>query len=121
MQGQTPLQNPFQHRLRLTNSLEQSKASLQTVLPIASIAATNASEPWWHHHDNLCIGSLVSNASLLAPMRLSINVQVDLTAVVIYAGILNVEQGGRRLSSADQGLLILSCLLYTSPSPRDRG
>jgi len=116
MQGQTPLQNPFQHRLRLTNSLEQSKASLQTVLPIASIAATNASEPWWHHHDNLCIGSMVSNASLLAPMRLSINVQVDLTAVVIYAGILNVEQGGRRLSYADQGLLILSGAAWSCES-----
>jgi AraC-like DNA-binding protein len=107
MQGQPPLQNPFQHRLRLTNSLEQSKASLQTVLPIASLAAANASEPWWHHHDNPCIGSLVSNASVLAPMRLSINGQADLTAVVIYAGSLNVEQGGRRLSCADQGLLIL--------------
>jgi transcriptional regulator GlxA family with amidase domain len=116
MQGQTPLQNPFQHRLRLTNSLEQSKASLQTVLPIASIAATNASEPWWHHHDNLCIGSMVSNASLLAPMRLSINVQVDLTAVVVYAGILNVEQGGRRLSFADQGLLILSGAAWSCES-----
>jgi transcriptional regulator GlxA family with amidase domain len=116
MQGQTLLQNPFQHRLRLTNSLEQSKASLQTVLPIASIAATNASEPWWHHHDNLCIGSMVSNASLLAPMRLSINVQVDLTAVVVYAGILNVEQGGRRLSYADQGLLILSGAAWSCES-----
>ena len=103
MQGQPPLQNPFQHRLRLANSLEQSKASLQTILPIASLAAANPSEPWWHHHDNPCIGSLVSNASVLAPMRLSINVQADLTAVVIYAGSLNVEQAGRRLSCADRG------------------
>jgi len=107
MQGQTPLQNPFQHRLRLTNSLEQSKALLQSVLPIASIAAADNSQPWWHHHDNLCIGALVSNASVLAPMRLAINMQDDLTAVVIYAGIVNVEQGDCQLSCSDQELLIL--------------
>jgi transcriptional regulator GlxA family with amidase domain len=107
MQGQPPLQNPFQHRLRPTSSLEVSKASLQRVLPVASIAAANASEPWLHHHANPCIGSLVINASVLAPMRLSINGQVDLTAVVIYAGILHVEQEAWRLSCADQGLLIL--------------
>jgi AraC-like DNA-binding protein len=107
MQGQPPLQNPFQHRLRLTNSLEQSKASLQSVLPIASIAAADNSQPWWHHHDNPCIGALVSHASVLAPMRLAINMQADLTAVVIYAGILNVEQGDRQLSCSNQDLLIL--------------
>jgi AraC-like DNA-binding protein len=107
MQGQPPLQNPFQHRLRLTNSLEQSKASLQSVLPIASIAAADNSQPWWHHHDNPCIGALVSHASVLAPMRLAINMQSDLTAVVIYAGILNVEQGDRQLSCSNQELLIL--------------
>ena len=107
MQGQPPLQNPFQQRLRLTHSLEQSKTLLQAVLPIASIAAANASEPWRHQHDNPCIGALVINASVLAPMRLTINVQDDLTAIVMYAGILNVEQGGWRLSCSDQGLLIL--------------
>jgi len=107
MQGQPPLQNPFQHRLRFTNSLEQSTASLQTVLPIASIAALDNSQPWWHHHDNPCIGALVSHASVLAPMRLAINMQDDLTAVVVYAGMINVEQGDCQLSCSDQELLIL--------------
>jgi len=107
MQGQPPLQNPFHHLLRLTNSLEQSKASLQTVLSIASIAAADSSQPWWHHHDNPCIGALVSHASVLAPMRLEVNMQADLTAIVIYAGILNVEQGDCQLSCSNQELLIL--------------
>jgi AraC-like DNA-binding protein len=116
MQGQPPLHNPFQHRLRLTHSLEQSKTLLQSVVTVASIAAINASEPWWHHHDNPCIGSLVSNASVLAPMRLAINMQDDLTAVVIYAGILHVEQGACRLSCADQGLLILPGVAWSCES-----
>jgi len=107
MQGQPPLPNPFQQRLRLTNSLEQSKASLQAVLPIASIAATDSTEHWWHHHDNPCIGALASHASVLAPMRLAINMQNDLTVILIYAGILNVEQGACQLSCSDQELLIL--------------
>jgi len=107
MQGKPPLQNPFQHRLRLTHSLEQSKAQLQTVLPIASIAAADSREPWWRHHDNPCIGALVIHASVLAPMRLAINMQNDLTVVVIYAGILNVEQGAWQLSCSNQELLIL--------------
>jgi len=107
MQGQPPLQNPFQQRLRFTNSLEQSKASLQAVLPIASIAAADSTEPWWHHHDNPCIGALASHASVLAPMRLTINLQNDLTVILIYAGILNVKQGACQLSCSDQELLIL--------------
>jgi len=107
MPGQPPLPNPFQQRLRLTNSLEQSKASLQTVLPIASIAAADSTEPWWHHHDNPRIGALESQASVLAPMRLAINGQNDLTAILIYAGILNVEQGACQLSCSEQELLIL--------------
>jgi len=107
MPGQPPLPNPFQQRLRLTNSLEQSKASLQTVLPIASIAAAVSTEPWWHYHDNPSIGALASHASVLAPMRLAINMQNDLTAILIYAGILNVEQGACQLSCSDQELLIL--------------
>ena len=107
MQGQPPLQNPFQHRLRFTNSLEQSKASLQTVLPIASITAADGTEPWWHHHDTPCIGALETQASVLAPMRLAINMQNDLTAILIYAGILNVEQGTCQSSCSDQELLIL--------------
>jgi AraC-like DNA-binding protein len=107
MQGQPPLQNPFQQRLRFTNSLEQSKASLQAVLPIASIAAADSTEPWWHHHDNPWIGDLASHASVLAPMRLAINMQNDLTAILIYAGILNVEQGTCQLSCSGQELLIL--------------
>ena len=107
MQGQPPLQNPFQHRLRFTNSLEQSKASLQTILPIASITAADGTEPWWHHHDTPCIGALETQASVLAPMRLAINMQNDLTAILIYAGILNVEQGTCQSSCSDQELLIL--------------
>jgi AraC-like DNA-binding protein len=107
MPGQPPLPNPFQQRLRLTNSLEQSKASLQTVLPIASIAAADSTEPWWHHHDNPRIGALESQASVLAPMRLAINGQNDLTTILIYAGILNVEQGACQLSCSEQELLIL--------------
>jgi AraC-like DNA-binding protein len=107
MQGQPPLPNPFQQRLRLTNSLEHSKASLQVVLPIASIGAADSSKPWWHHHDTPCIGALETQASVLAPMRLAINRQNDLTAILIYAGILNVEQGTCQLSCSDQELLIL--------------
>ena len=107
MQGQSPLHNPFQQRLRLINSLELSKASLQSVLPIASIAAADSTQSWWHYYDNPCIGALVSNASVLAPMRMAINMQADLTAVVIYAGILNLEQGDCQLSCSDQELLIL--------------
>jgi len=107
MQGQPPLPNPFQQRLRLTNSLEQSKASLQTVLPIASIAAADSTERWWHHHDNPCIGALASHASVLAPMRLTINLQNDLTVILNYAGILNVKQGACQLSCSDQELLVL--------------
>jgi AraC-like DNA-binding protein len=107
MQGQSPLHNPFQQRLRLTNSLELSKASLQSVLPIVSIAAADRTQSWWHYHDNPCIGALVSNASVLAPMRLAVNMQADLTAIVIYAGILNVEQGDCQLSCSNQELLIL--------------
>lgn len=107
MQGQSPLHNPFQQRLHLTHNLEQSKTLLQAVLPVTSIAAANTGEPWWHHHDNPCIGALVCNASVLAPMRLSIKEQNDPTAVVLYAGILNVKQGGWQLSCSDQALLIL--------------
>jgi AraC-like DNA-binding protein len=107
MQGQPPLHNPFQHRLRLTHSLEHSKTVLQALLPVASIAAADETQAWWHHHDNPCIGALVSNASVLAPMRLTINMHTDLTAVVLYAGILKVEQEGWRQSCSDQGLLIL--------------
>jgi len=107
MQGQPPLPNPFQQRLRLTNSLEQSKASLQAVLPIASIGAADSTKPWWHHRDTPCIGALETQASVLAPMRLAINMQNDLTAILIYAGILNVEQGTCHLSCSDQELLIL--------------
>jgi len=107
MQGQPPLQNPFQHRLRLTHSLEQSKVLLQAVVPIAAIAAADPNQPWWHHHASPRIGALVSQASVLAPMRLAINRHNDLTAIVLYAGLLSVEQEGRTVSCSDQALLIL--------------
>ena len=59
------------------------------------------------------VGSLLISALLIFPALSAMRVMVSFKAVVIYSAILSVL-------GALVGI-VLSCLLYTSPSPRDRG
>ena len=68
----------------------------------------------------LLLGKIESQVFLDA---LDGGVQVDLVAVVVKRGLMRyiINRGradGRRAQLFDQGI---PCLLYTSPSPRDRG
>ena len=124
------LYNPFQERLRLMQRLDHSLALIQTVLPIDLLTAATNGDPWWHYGFNPCIGSLVGNASILAPMRLAVDTPTHLTLILVYAGFLQVEQAGRQVACVDEGVLLLpgtswrcqssACSLVMLPIERQR-
>ena len=101
------LPNPFQQRLALIDTPDQSASQLRLLLPVHTLAADGDERSWWHYSFTASIGNLLANASILAPMDLEVEAQRHLTALVLQAGSLQVEQAGQRLRCSARGLLLI--------------
>lgn len=101
------LPNPFLQRLQRIDDPRRSASHLRLVLPVRTLAPHGDASTWWHYCFSASIGSLITNASVLAPMQLEVEAQRDLTALVLQAGSLQVEQAGQTLGCHAQGVLMI--------------